>query len=138
MVGFPGETDADFAATRALIEALPFTYLHVFAYSDRRGTAAVSLDAHVDAMTIRRRSATLRTLAAAKGLAFRRRLVGTTQEVVVLETPGVGGGPVGLTGNYVEIEFDGPRGLARRPARLRVVDADAGFTRGELVEALSA
>jgi threonylcarbamoyladenosine tRNA methylthiotransferase MtaB len=137
MVGFPGETDADFAATRALIEELPFTYLHVFAYSDRRGTTAVSLDAHVDSLTIRRRSATLRSLAEAKSLAFRRRLVGTTQEVVVLETPAPGGGPVGLTGNYVEIEFDGPRGLARRAVRVRVVGAEAGLTRGELLEALS-
>jgi threonylcarbamoyladenosine tRNA methylthiotransferase MtaB len=137
MVGFPGETDADFAATRALVEILPFTYLHVFSYSDRRGTAATSLDSHVDARTIRQRSATLRALAETKSLAFRRRLVGTTSEVVVLETPAPGGGLVGLTGNYVEIEFDGPRGLARRPVHVRVVGADVGVTRGELVEAVS-
>ena len=40
ITGFPGETDADFEATEALVEALPFTYLHVFSYSDRRGTEA--------------------------------------------------------------------------------------------------
>ena len=37
IVGFPGETDADFAATLALVEALPFSYLHVFPYSDAAG-----------------------------------------------------------------------------------------------------
>jgi threonylcarbamoyladenosine tRNA methylthiotransferase MtaB len=137
MVGFPGETDTDFGATRALAQALPFTYLHVFSYSDRRGTAAADLDAHVDATTIRRRNAMLRTLAEAKSLAFRRQMVGTTQEVVVLETPAPGGGRVGLTGNYVEVEFDGPRGLARRPVHVRVVGAEPGVTRGELTEALA-
>ena len=40
IAGFPGETDADFEATAALVEALPFSYLHVFSYSDRRGTEA--------------------------------------------------------------------------------------------------
>ena len=40
MVGFPGETDAEFEESRAFIESLPFTYLHVFTYSERPGTAA--------------------------------------------------------------------------------------------------
>ncbi|MGH7326344.1 MAG: tRNA (N(6)-L-threonylcarbamoyladenosine(37)-C(2))-methylthiotransferase MtaB, partial [Candidatus Rokuibacteriota bacterium] len=43
IVGFPGESDADFAHTRTLIDELPFTYLHVFAYSDRKGTEAARL-----------------------------------------------------------------------------------------------
>ena len=38
MVGFPGETDADFEESRSFIDALPFTYLHVFTYSERPGT----------------------------------------------------------------------------------------------------
>jgi threonylcarbamoyladenosine tRNA methylthiotransferase MtaB len=40
MVGFPGETDAEFEENRALVESLPFTYLHVFTYSERPGTPA--------------------------------------------------------------------------------------------------
>ena len=43
MVGFPGETDADFEETRALIAELPFTYLHVFTYSARPGTPAAAM-----------------------------------------------------------------------------------------------
>ncbi len=43
MTGFPGETDALFEESREFIESLPFTYLHVFTYSERPGTAAASL-----------------------------------------------------------------------------------------------
>jgi threonylcarbamoyladenosine tRNA methylthiotransferase MtaB len=130
MVGFPGETEDDFAATRALVDVLPFTYLHVFAYSDRRGTAAASLNAHLDAPTSRRRSAVLRALGEAKSLAFRRRLVGTTQDVVVLESSGAGGRRVGLTGNYVEVEFPGPRGPARGMIPVQVDDVEGPHTWG--------
>ena len=69
ITGFPGETDADFDATEALVEALPFTYLHVFSYSDRRGTEAARGPAPACAPgTIRQRTARLRRLGAAKQL----------------------------------------------------------------------
>jgi threonylcarbamoyladenosine tRNA methylthiotransferase MtaB len=130
MVGFPGETEEDFAATQALVEALPFSYLHVFGYSDRRGTRAAGLDGHLDLATIRRRSAVLRTLAEAKRLTFRRRLVGTTQDVLVLESPAPDGGLIGLTGNYVEVAFDGPEALRRRVVPVRVTGLAGARVRG--------
>jgi threonylcarbamoyladenosine tRNA methylthiotransferase MtaB len=130
MVGFPGETEEDFAATQALVDALPFTYLHVFAYSDRRGTRAECLDGHLDVLSIRRRSAALRGLAEAKSLAFRRRLVGTTQDVLVLESPAADGSLIGLTGNYVEVAFDGPEAFKRRVAPVRVIGVAGVQVRG--------
>ena len=42
MVGFPGETEPEFEESRAFIESLPFTYLHVFTYSERPGTPAAA------------------------------------------------------------------------------------------------
>ncbi len=53
MTGFPGETDAEFEDSRAFIESLPFTYLHVFTYSERPGTPAAdtSTGAHADPQT---------------------------------------------------------------------------------------
>jgi threonylcarbamoyladenosine tRNA methylthiotransferase MtaB len=133
IVGFPGETDADVAQTRALVEALPFTYLHVFAYSDRRGTEAARLCAHVGARVVAARSRELRGLGQAKSLAFRRGLVGTTQEVLVLETRDRESGHlVGLSGNYVEVVFDGPAGLMRRLVKVRVTGVDGARSRGEL------
>ena len=111
----PGESDDDFAATLDLVRALPFSYLHVFSYSDRRGTEAARLPGRVDSPRSAARSAALRRLAAAKGLAFRRRLLGRTREVLVLEAPRPGHRAcAGLTGNYVEVQFPGPAGLGRR------------------------
>jgi threonylcarbamoyladenosine tRNA methylthiotransferase MtaB len=132
IVGFPGETDADFAATLGLIEALPFTYLHVFGYSDRPGTEAVRLPGRVEPRVIAARSRRLRECARDKNLAFRRRLVGTAQEVLVLETRDrVTGALVGLTGNYVEVVFRGPDALMGRLATVRVTAAGARTTWGE-------
>src|SRR5262249_32221584 len=62
MVGFPGETDDDHRATVALIESLPFTYLHVFPYSERPGTAALRLGEAVHPAVVAERSAELRQL----------------------------------------------------------------------------
>ncbi len=131
IVGFPGESDDDFAATADLIEALPFTYLHVFAYSDRRGTEATRLDGRVDRRVVGARSQRLRHLGRARNLDFRRRLAGTTQEVLVLETrERTTGGLVGLTGNYVEVVFEGPDALMRRLATVRVTEAGRDLTLG--------
>ena len=133
IVGFPGETEADFQATCRLVEMLPFTYLHVFTYSDRPGTEAARLDGHVDAATMSARSRVLRGLAEAKSAAFRRMLRGTVQEVVVLETRDrATGSLVGLSGNYVEVAFEGPDVLMRRVARVRITDVDGPRTLGAL------
>ena len=133
IVGFPGETDSDFEATRALVSALPFTYLHVFGYSDRRATEAARLDGHLEPRVITARSRILRTIGQAKSLEFRRTLVGTVQEVVVLEcTDRRDRALIGLTGNYVEVIFDGPDTLRRRLARVRITEVDGERTRGEL------
>jgi threonylcarbamoyladenosine tRNA methylthiotransferase MtaB len=132
IAGFPGEHADDAAATQALIEALPFSYLHVFPYSDRSGTEAVARPDHVDRATVARRAARLRALAMAKAAAFRLALVGRTEDVLVLETRDrATGGLVGLTGHYVEVVFEGPDTLMRRIARVRLDVADAGV-RGEL------
>ena len=133
IVGFPGETDADFEATQALVSALPFTYLHVFGYSDRRATEAVRLDGHLEPRVITARSRTLRALGGTKGLMFRRRLVGTVHDVVVLDrSDRTTGTLVGLTGNYVEVTFDGPDTFRRRLARVRITGIDGEKARGEL------
>ena len=49
MVGFPGETDDEFEESREFIESLPFTYLHVFTYSERPGTPAAESTTQVPA-----------------------------------------------------------------------------------------
>ncbi|MGH7276894.1 MAG: radical SAM protein, partial [Candidatus Rokuibacteriota bacterium] len=133
IVGFPGEGEVDFAATVALVEALSFSYLHVFPYSARKGTEAARFTDGVDTPTVGRRSRALRELARRKNLEFRRRLAGQVEEALVLETRDrVTGRLVGLTGNYVEVQFDGPDALMRRLVRLRVTGVERDSTLGQL------
>lgn len=132
IVGHPGESDEDFAATTALVEALPFSYLHVFAYSDRAGTEAARMPDRVGAGEIRRRSQVVRELGAAKSLAFRRSLSGRVEEALVLESRDRSGRLVGLTGNYVEVQFEGRDDLMRRLVRLRVSTVHGDATLGEI------
>jgi threonylcarbamoyladenosine tRNA methylthiotransferase MtaB len=135
IVGHPGERDEDFAATLDLVRELPFSYLHVFAYSDRRGTEAARLPERVPSRVIRERSRRLRELGREKNLAFRRGMVGREREVLVLaERDRDTGRLSGLTSNYVEVVFDGPEGLARRFARVRLTDARVDHTLATLEE----
>jgi threonylcarbamoyladenosine tRNA methylthiotransferase MtaB len=135
IAGFPGETDADFTQTIHLVGELPFTYLHVFPYSDRGGTEAAALDGHLPPRVVGTRSLELRRRAAEKNRAFRGSLVGRRLEACVLERRERGGGLVGLTGNYVDVIFDGPDSLMRRLVDLRVTAADGERTFGERVPA---
>src|SRR6201998_2521406 len=70
IAGFPGETEADHAATLAFIEALPFTYLHVFSFSPRPGTQDALLSGQLPGQTIKTRARELRALADSKSAAF--------------------------------------------------------------------
>jgi len=133
IVGFPGESEADFEATLELVAALPFSYLHVFPYSPRKGTEAARLGDTVDATTIARRGRALRDVARRKSLEFRLRLAGGVEDVLVLETRDRATGRlVGLTGNYVEVRFDGPDALMGRLARVRVTQVERDRTLGAL------
>jgi threonylcarbamoyladenosine tRNA methylthiotransferase MtaB len=99
ITGFPGETDADHAETRALIDELPFTYLHVFPFSPRDGTSAATLDAVVPQRISGERARELRELGQAKGVAHRAARLGTSAEVVL-----EGEGRSGLTEDYLRVE----------------------------------
>jgi threonylcarbamoyladenosine tRNA methylthiotransferase MtaB len=83
IAGFPGETDADHRATLALVEALPFTYLHVFPYSERPGAAAARLPQPVAPALVRDRARGLRELGEAKQRAYRVRRLGQRADAVV-------------------------------------------------------
>jgi threonylcarbamoyladenosine tRNA methylthiotransferase MtaB len=86
MTGFPGETTAEFEETRRMIEELPFTYLHVFTFSARPGTAADNMANQVPVRVARERNGILRELAAQKKLGFMWSFVGKTVEAITLGT----------------------------------------------------
>ena len=105
IVGFPGETDAEFEETRRMVDESPFSYLHVFRFSRRPGTAAASMAGQVHPETITARSAVLRELATAKEKMFARSLIGQRREAVV-EAAGKGAAArwrQATTDNYVTV-----------------------------------
>ena len=106
MVGFPGETEAEFAETRRMIEELPFTYLHVFTYSARPGTPAAEDAGQVPVVVARERNRVLREIASQKKAAFMQSLIGTVVEAITLQT----GDPhftEALTDNYLKMKISG-------------------------------
>jgi threonylcarbamoyladenosine tRNA methylthiotransferase MtaB len=84
IAGFPGETAHDHTTTLDFIDRRPFTYLHVFSYSVRPGTAAASMPGHVPAATIKQRARELRALSDKKSATFRESQLNTTLEVLTL------------------------------------------------------
>ena len=110
MVGFPGETDAEFESTRRMIEDLPFTYLHVFTYSARPGTPAAAMKNQVPVHLARERNRILRELAAEKKLAFMRGFVGKEVDAITLNVTGsdaTGEFTEALTDNYLKLRLRG-------------------------------
>ena len=99
MVGFPGETDAEFDETCATFMNGPFAYCHVFTYSERAGTPAARRTDRVPVPVRQRRSAALRALSAKKRRAFMERFLGREAEVLC-ENPSGGGFPA-YTRNYL-------------------------------------
>ena len=106
MVGFPGETDADFEVTRRFIEELPFTYLHVFTYSARPGTPAASLPNQIPVRLARERNRILRELASEKKLAFMKSFAGKTIQAITLNVFS-GEYTEALTDNYLKLRIRG-------------------------------
>ena len=103
ITGFPGETAADHARTRDLIKELPFTYLHVFPWSPRDGTAAADLPNRVPQRVSAERGRELRALAEEKGARHARRRGGEDARVVL---EGVAG--KALTGDYLRVQVLAP------------------------------
>jgi len=86
MVGFPGETEAEFAETRRMIENLPLTYLHVFTFSARPGTPAATVPNQVPVRVARQRNQVLRELAAEKKQSFMQSFLGERIEAITLSS----------------------------------------------------
>jgi len=108
MVGFPGETDELFEESRSFIEHLPFTYLHVFTYSSRPGTASAAMADQVPVNVARERNRMLRELAAEKNLAFRKNFIGRSLNVITLQTGGDNWAEA-LSDNYLQVRIAGQR-----------------------------
>ncbi len=103
MTGFPGETDALFEESRQFIASMPYTYLHVFTYSERPGTPAATMPGSVPVPVRKDRNRILRELAATRNAAFRESLLGTEVSAVTMEPLGIA-----LTENFIQAQLDMP------------------------------
>jgi threonylcarbamoyladenosine tRNA methylthiotransferase MtaB len=131
LVGFPGETDAAFETTCAFIEALPLTYLHVFPFSARPGTAAFGFGDRVPAEHIRTRCSRLRQLGSRKRLAFHRRFIGRSVRVLTESRRDPQTGLLkGVSSNYLPVLFEGGDERMQRMVEVCISDADAARLRG--------
>jgi len=116
IAGFPGETAAEHAETLALVASLPFTYLHVFPFSRRPGTAAERLPGHLPGEVVQQRARAIRAVGEAKARQHRAQRVGGLADLVVIR----GDIREGITEDYLAVAVAGPalpRG-ARLNARL--------------------
>ncbi len=124
MTGFPGETDELFEESRAFIAAMPFTYLHVFTYSERPGTPATEMEGKVPMHVRKARNKVLRELADEKNFAFRQSFSGRELTAVTMDPPGTA-----LTDNFLKVNLDMPY-MPNRLVHLRIQGPDGSVLRG--------
>ncbi len=133
IVGFPGETDEDFADTVTLCQDLPFGHIHTFPYSRRHGTLADRMINQVSPQIKRERAERIRGISTTKKRQFRETMIDSFQEVLVEKVEYADGVCIarGLSANYVPVRFT----VVGNPAfdmvynqmfRVRIVALDTG------------
>jgi threonylcarbamoyladenosine tRNA methylthiotransferase MtaB len=106
IVGFPGESDADFDQLATYLERSPLTHIHVFPYSDRPGTPASAMGDKVNGVVIRERGRRIREIGRVLSEQFRDSQIGTNHRALTIED-----GSLAVTGNYLKVRI--PAGRAR-------------------------
>ena len=134
IVGFPGETDAEFERTRALVERIGFSRLHVFRYSARPGTPAATMPDQVPAQTMAARSAIIRALIDKTSRDDATARIGTIERAVI-EYPGRG-----TLGSFHRVIVDDvSEDLVGRLVDVAIMDVDAqGVLHGHVIRSAGA
>jgi len=131
MVGFPGETEATFEQTCHFIEELPFSYLHVFPYSDRPGTFSETLSDKVDATAKKERAARLLELARQKRRTFFDSWVGKDDQVIFEERKGENIWS-GKSAHYLPVWVESPQNLLGKMMDVKITSAAPTHVWGEI------
>ena len=136
IVGFPGESAAQFDASLDYFDSLPLTYFHVFPYSARRGTAATALADPVPAAEKKIRAQRMRELGARKKQEFCARFAGRQVAVLVEgKVDKTSGAQRGFSRNYLPVTLAGGSELANREVAVRLDEYRNGWLRGSVVVA---
>jgi threonylcarbamoyladenosine tRNA methylthiotransferase MtaB len=131
MVGFPGETEEAFERTLGIVQELPFSYFHVFTYSQRPGTAAAKLPDQVSHAIARQRAKIFAELSRLKRLAFAERYIGSTVSVL-FESGETDGFRLGVTPNFLKVAVSSNFDLANRVKDVRIIGASDRWALGQL------
>jgi threonylcarbamoyladenosine tRNA methylthiotransferase MtaB len=132
MVGFPGETEEAFEQTLGLARELPFSYLHVFIYSQRPGTAAIKLPGQVPIAIARQRARILAELSRLKRIAFAERHIGSTVSVL-FESGEMDGVRSGVTTNFLKVGVASHIDLTNQLKDVRIIGMSDRWALGQLI-----
>jgi threonylcarbamoyladenosine tRNA methylthiotransferase MtaB len=133
IVGFPGETEAQFEETARVCERGAFSKIHVFPYSPRTGTRAAAWPDDVPPAVKERRAHTLIQLSDRLGLRFAQSFLDETVEVLVESRQRASGLLTGLTDNYLRVQLDGPDTWRGELIPVHVTSAGVQGAAGEAV-----
>jgi len=133
IVGFPGEDEAAFRGTLDVCREAGFMKIHIFPYSDRKGTSAFSFKPKVDAPVKAERGVRLAALEAELAQAYKRRFIGSRIPVLVESTRDPGSGKLaGYSDRYVRTLFDGPDTLHNRILPVQVTEVSPTVALGHI------
>lgn len=133
IVGYPGETEKEFMETYNLLLDLPISYLHVFTYSERPDTKALTLSDSVDPSERKRRSKMLRILSDKKKNYFYNQMVGKNLDVL-FESEDAERIIKGFSSNYVRVKHKFDKDLENQICKVSVLGLENGLAYGEIKE----
>ena len=133
MVGFPGETDEEFDETVKFLEEINFAAMHVFKYSQRKGTPAADFKEQVSPQKKDERSNVLIELAARMTKEFNKGFEGRTMDVLFeQDVKGSKGLIEGLTSNYIKVLCQGESNLNGQMLKVRLIEAVEDYVKGQI------
>ncbi len=134
MVGFPGETEAQFENTYNLLDDLPISYFHIFPYSKREKTEAASFSDQIHPQTIKNRKSRLNQLNKVKIKDFYSQFLGSTLKVLFEDTRDRKSGFLkGRSRNYLPVLLDGPDSLKNSEVEVEIIKVEGTTVRGRLL-----
>ncbi len=131
IVGFPGETERDFLASRRALEEVGFGKVHIFPYSRREGTESAR-SPQLPRETVRKRAADLKTISDRVGRAWRERFLGREVEVIVEKVLG-GGKSLGIDEHYLKVVVVGSKLLPGSLYRVKIEGLEGDGCRGKAI-----
>jgi threonylcarbamoyladenosine tRNA methylthiotransferase MtaB len=133
IVGFPGETDRQFENTYQFILSSPLSYLHIFSYSDRKGTISSQLPDKVSPEIIHKRSEILHDLGRKKWENYLEGFIGKTLEVLIEQKRDRKTNKLtGLSDNYIRVLLDGADSLKNRIIAVSILKREENFLVGRI------